>query len=162
MGSKLQAPPARVREVAKRPLRQDDGVGCLGQRLQRQLDLVLLPDARIVLARLDVAHFAVAVLDRHADLRERDHRPAPELLAEDEGRAGVVASLAGAVDVTLLRMLAEEVLDLAERQQLDAGLGHEAVRRAARTSSSSIPPPSKTKTYPKLDTRGPKPESKRT
>jgi outer membrane lipoprotein SlyB len=47
------------------------------------------------------------------------------------GRARVVAAIVGAVEVLLARALAEEVLDLAERAQLDAEVALRALERGA-------------------------------
>ena len=124
------APPARLaRKVPQQPLRDQDAVGRLRQRLERQLDLVLLPDPCVHFVCLDVADLAMAVLHRDADLGEKDHRPPPQRLAEHERRAGVVAPLRGAVDVVLLRPLAQEELDFTESLQLDPHLALQPVER---------------------------------
>ena len=54
---------------------------------------------------------------------EQHQRLAAQRLAEDERRAGVVAAIGRAVDVGLVRALAQEELHLAERLQFDARLG---------------------------------------
>ena len=53
-----------VHQVAQHPLRECDALSRLRERTKREFNLVLFPDHVIRIGGRDVAHFAMAVLDR--------------------------------------------------------------------------------------------------
>ena len=88
---------------------------------------MLLPDDPIRFSRLDVSNLAVSVLHVESKVHQELERAPPQGLTEHERRHGMVAPVVSTIDIAFIPPLAQEVLDLAQREEFDAGVHSKAL-----------------------------------